>query len=261
MYACNATVMTSGYARARAARIALRMRNSLSAGFKPGAIVADQYAQYEVLAVAGFNGRYVKVVPFYFNTAEDGTATRHAYPQAIAKWRVAGLYTPFASTEETALLTLTVRSLRNSVEREAERARMAAQEDVLKLSRNTVSRALVHADDNDYCIETAVALIGAGHKLPVVTLEVQVTTTGTITLNGHHNYMALRRLFGATRGEVTDYARVLEALESTDVDDVIELNGCSKIVTAVDSVDIEWPAPVIRQEPLDRYDAERLLRD
>ena len=76
-----------------------------------------------------------------------------------------------------------------------------AAEMLKELSKITVSKALKHADANNYCSETAVALASAGHSLP------ELRVKGTITLNvdvSTKEYMVLRKLMGATEGNADE---------------------------------------------------------
>jgi hypothetical protein len=131
------------------------------------------------------------------------------------------------------------------------------------LSQHTVTRALVHAHDNDYCQETAVALISAGHKMPDVTLNLQVTIDVAVTLEGKSNYYPLRKLFGETRGEV-DGAYGIRAVEQSDTVYNLIHGQLSSADFSLDSVshtgtDVEWHDPVLRL--MDSYEAQRELID
>jgi hypothetical protein len=75
------------------------------------------------------------------------------------------------------------------------------------LSRNTVTRALKHADSNDYCKETAVALTSAGHTMP----EIRVKGTITIEVDfSTKEYMFLRKAFGLANENVDNLDAVLK---------------------------------------------------
>ncbi len=120
------------------------------------------------------------------------------------------------------------------------------------LSQNTVTRALVHAYQNDYCSETAVALISAGHKMPDVTLDFEVTVSVSVTLDGNENYYPLRELFGSTGGEVEGashnshierHDKVRELIEEQISSGELDIyGGITHTGTSVD-----WGTPVLRQ--------------
>lgn len=195
------------------------------------------------------NGRYIKVCRL-------GTVTDPETPDTwgSAVWKFASDYYRLADSLSEYKLLARIAELEASIETTAERAKWEAQQDTRKLSRNTVTRALVHAHDNDYCAETAVALISAGHKLPDITLDVEVTLRGNITLEGKTNYYALRRLFGATRGEVEDasgldvgeYANVSEAITEAISAGEFFTDNVAHLGTSA-----EWFDPIIRRDASD----------
>lgn len=195
--------------------------------------ISEYYGAVVVRAVAG-NGRYVKVA----RIISDSEVSERT------SWHFAATYVALADTFKEYGLLRRIKQLELDAEDIERRATQAARADVNSLSRATVTRALVHAYDNDYCAETAVALISAGHKMPDVTLDVEVTVRGRITLEGKRNYYPLRRLFGKTRGDVDDasgleldsiHDRIMEELGEFDIESVRHLG-----------TEVEWHAPTIR---------------
>lgn len=198
--------------------------------------VSKHYGAVVVEAVSA-TGRYIKVCRL--NITSDGVTT-----WGVAKWAFAAGYYRIADSLNEFALVRRIAELEAGIESAKALARIEGQRDVNTLSQATVTRALVHAADNDYCAETAVALISAGHKMPNVTLEIEVTMRGSITLEGKRNYYPLRRLFGATRGEVQGASGLdLSTLESAIQENVSEFSVDS--ITHLDT-DIEWHAPTIR---------------
>jgi hypothetical protein len=208
----------------------------------------DEFSPYAAAVVhdVSANGRYVKVARIY----SDNTVA------PVAHWAFSNLYYRLADSLSEFILLKRIAELEDSVSRATRVAQREAREDVNKLSVNTVTRALVHANDNDYCAETAVALISAGHKLPDITLQCEVTVSVSITLDGAHNYYALRHLFGATRGNVSG-AKGLPINDYPQVSDLVE---AAMSEASIDSIrhtgtDVEWFAPTIRPvaDDIDKY--------
>ncbi|ALY10161.1 hypothetical protein RINGS_86 [Arthrobacter phage Rings] len=126
-----------------------------------------------------------------------------------------------------------------------------------KLSINTVSSALKHADRNDYCSETAVALASAGHSLP------ELRVKGTITLEvdfTSKDYMLLRKLFGATDGRpdealarmftkdaTADDKRIYSNLQSRSNGALPDMGQHSKVKESALTSELVWKAPRIRK--------------
>lgn len=203
------------------------------------------------------NGRYVKVRTVAVDT--DGNSPDVFGARSV--WRFAAAYTRIADSVAEYKLVRKVRELESKLETAQAIAKQEAREDILKLSRNTVTRALVHAYDNDYCAETAVALISAGHKLPDLWVDVEVTYRGRIQLEGKRSYYPLRKIFGATRGEVNgasgmdigDYAPVADAIAEA-------IAGGDMSQTRVSHLDtrVEWHEPIIRADAADLPSNEQL---
>lgn len=79
---------------------------------------------------------------------------------------------------------------------------------LMLLSRNTVTRALKHADSNNYCSETAVALTGAGHVMPEITIKGRIIIDIDVKSK---EYMLLRRLFGAANDDMSNLPDVIKS--------------------------------------------------
>lgn len=75
------------------------------------------------------------------------------------------------------------------------------------LSRNTVTRALKHADSNNYCSETAVALTSAGHAMPEIRIKGTITIPVDFTSK---EYMFLRRAFGMADETVSNLDAIIK---------------------------------------------------
>jgi hypothetical protein len=192
------------------------------------------YRVAQVVAIAG-NGKYLQL-----STLEGGSTY----------WAHACLYYRMADNVNEYQLQRKVEELEAQLKQNTAEIEAQQRAKLRTLSANTVTRALVHAHDHDYCSETAMALISAGHKLPDVTLNLQVTVDVTVTLEGKRNYYPLRKLFGETRGEVdgaygihavehsdTVYSMIQEQLSSGDINfDTVTHTG----------TDVEWFDPALR---------------
>lgn len=243
----------SQYSRSTARqRIADRMNPRLWALSFVGAVLAKTdykqshnpfYAAVVVTDIAG-NGRYVKVQTL----SDDGTPGMFFKP----KWVLSNAYYRAFDSLELFKLDLQIRALKDQLTAASTLVDRQREADLSLLSRNTVTRALVHASSNDYCSETAVALISAGHKMPDVTLSLRVTFDVTVELDGNDNYYPLRALFGATHGEV-DGASGIDAVERSDKvrNAVMEQIQSGDVYIGYDDVthtgtEVTWHAPLLR---------------
>ena len=129
-------------------------------------------------------------------------------------------------------------------------------EQLKALSINTVSSALKHADRNDYCSETAVALASAGHSLPELRIK------GTVTLEidfSSKEYMTLRKLFGATDGRpdgvlsrmftesaTADDRHIYKTLQARSNGKLPDM-GNGSVKSSELSAELVWKAPRIRK--------------
>lgn len=115
---------------------------------------------------------------------------------------------------------------------------------LMLLSRNTVTRALKHADSNNYCSETAVALTGAGHVMPEVVITGQIVIDIDIKSK---EYMLLRRLFGAANDDMSNLSDVIKSQwhrVAGNIPGIPErLPDGAKVELAAD---INWKAPKLR---------------
>lgn len=207
------------------------------------------YGAALVLDVAS-NGKYLRVQRL---TSEGGLWGKAYWMHSCLYYRLADSLAEFKLRAEIVRLQALVKA----TERQAESVR----DDALGiLSQNTVTKALVHAYDNDYCHETAVALISAGHKMPDVELVFNVSMTVSVSLPGNSSYYALRKLFGATRGDVdgasgVDFddesrSRIDEMIREQLQNGEIEPEEIEHVSTSVD-----WHAPILRMT--DAYTAAR----
>lgn len=130
------------------------------------------------------------------------------------------------------------------------------KEQLKALSINTVSSALKHADRNDYCSETAVALASAGHSLPELRIK------GTVTLEidfSSKEYMTLRKLFGATDGRpdavlermftdkaTSDDQHIYKMLQSRNNGKLPDM-GNGSVKSSELTAELVWKAPRIRK--------------
>lgn len=205
---------------------------------------------YSVQRVAG-NGRYLYLV----RILDTGLLV-----PSRGHWVNASGYTRIAESHKEYALQCQLQAMQEKVDAAHREADNVAKQQLSVLSQNTVTRALVHAYDNDYCHETAVALISAGHKMPDVTLSFEVTLPVTVTLQGNDSYYPLRTLFGMTRGDVQD-ARGLAIGERDEVQKAIReqiMSGDVSLYSANithEGTDVEWKNPILRQ--VDTHDAMR----
>lgn len=205
----------------------------------------DSYRLYNAVVVKDWasNGKYVKVSRIDQYSGE---------PYSHTFWINSSLYYRFADSVQVFQLELKLKRMQEQVEQAKAEAEGVAKQQLSVLSQNTVTRALVHAYDNDYCHETAVALITAGHKMPDVTLSFEVTVPVTITLRGNDSYYPLRTLFGMTRGEVNgakgldigSHDKVQSAIREQLVSGDISLYNAN---ISHEDTDVTWKDPILRQ--------------
>ena len=185
----------------KALRIAKRLDRSQWALAFIGAVVGavdykdghnKWYTASRVVDIAG-NGKYLKLKMLN----HDGTDS-----SIKPRWAHSYLWYRATDTLREYVLERQLEELNGAVDNATVIAQRETAEKLSLLSQNTVTRALVHAYQNDYCSETAVALISAGHKMPDVTLDFEVTLSVSVTLDGNDNYYPLRELFGTTDGNV-----------------------------------------------------------
>lgn len=205
---------------------------------------------YSVQNTAG-NGRYL----FLVRILDTGLLV-----PSRGHWVNASNFTRVAESHKEYALQCKLEEMQKQMDATTREADNVAKQQLSVLSQNTVTRALVHAYDNDYCHETAVALISAGHKMPDVTLSFEVTVPVTVTLQGNDSYYPLRTLFGLTRGEVQD-ARGLDIGQRDEVQNAIReqlMSGDVSLYSANithEGTDVDWKAPILRQ--VDTRDAMR----
>jgi hypothetical protein len=238
-------------------RVAIRMNPAEWATVWLGAVVGavanrdnDYYRYYgvsQVVAIAG-NGKYLQI--------------SHVDGNGLTKWVYSYLYYRMADNVSEYQLQRRVQELEAQLKQNNDAVEAVNRQKLRTLSQHTVTRALVHAHDNDYCQETAVALISAGHKMPDVTLNLQVTFNMSVTLEGKSNYYPLRKLFGETRGEV-DGAYGIRAVENSDtVQNAIheQFNTYADIESVTHTgTEVEWHDPILRL--MDSYEAQQELVD
>lgn len=198
---------------------------------------------FRVVDVAG-NGRYVKLVRMLDGGNDWG----------MPKWHESRLFYRAFDSLDLYKGQLHIRAMENELKQLRLDQQRNKEQELILLSRNTVTRALVHANSHDYCSETAVALVSAGHKLPDVTLSFKVVMHVDVTLAGNANYYPLRSLFGATDGEVegasgmedyiTEHSSVHDAIREA----VIE-QGYDRWSTELThtNTSVDWKVPVLRQ--------------
>lgn len=233
-------------------RVAKRINSRNWALSFVGAVLAlNDYATSEsyrwervvrVVDVMG-NGKYVKVIRVT-DTGEDWGRAQWAHSNHY--------YRAFDSVKEYVLARKSELVVRE-YEQKARQLELEKEQALTLLSQNTVTRALVHAHSNDYCSETAVALISAGHKMPDVTLSMRVTLDLEVVLPGNQSYYALRALFGATSGEV-EGATGVSAVEHSDkvyeaIREQLSSGEYSLGYSALrhTGTSVTWYAPLLRQ--------------
>lgn len=197
---------------------------------------------FRVVDVAA-NGRYVRLVRLLDGGTDWGTP----------KWHESRHYYRAYDTLDQFKGELRIRAMEQELAQLKEDQKRNAEQDLRVLSQNTVTRALVHASSNDYCSETAVALVSAGHKMPDLTLTFEVTQTVSIPIEGKHNYYVLRALFGATSGDVQGASGMQDYLdEYGNIHDAIReqlYENYSRYDTNIvhTDTDVTWHTPVLRQ--------------
>lgn len=208
---------------------------------------------FRVLDVAG-NGRYVKLVRMLDGGSDWGAP----------KWHESRLFYRAFDSLDLYRGALRIRAMEQELEQVKRDQQRNAEESLIQLSKNTVTRALVHASSNDYCSETAVALVSAGHKMPNLSLTFEVKQTVTIDVQGSQNYYVLRALFGATEGDVdgargyedylTEYGQLHEAIR----EQMNESYSRYDTVIRHTNTSVEWQAPVLRQLSFSEANAQVL---
>lgn len=155
-----------------------------SSHWTPGKLYYIDAELYRCESVAGLSGSFVPLDEATGEPATGGTLNRLSEQHAGVVF----------AAEDTAEYLASLPSAE-------------VQESLMILSRNTVTRALKHADSNDYCSETAVALTSAGHQLP------ELVVKGTITIDidvRSKEYMLLRKLFGRGNSDMSNVSEVLQ---------------------------------------------------
>ncbi len=188
------------------------------------------------------NGRYIKAIRL--------TETGGTWGGAV--WMNSRGYYRLYDSLDIFKLHARIRTLEASADNSRLQAEAKAAVDLSLLSQNTVTRALVHAASNEYCSETAVALISAGHKMPDVTLSFEVTAAVSVTLKGNDNYYVLRDLFGATAGDVQGAKGIDFGYERREkLENLIneQLSNGGDISFEHTDTDVDWGTPIIRQLP------------
>lgn len=171
---------------------------------------------------------------------------------------------PVAMAKLQQCMASQMRQLETDMRFKLEQAKREAMQPARELSANTVTRALVHANDNGYCQETVVALVSAGHKMPKIQLVMEVTVQVPIELDGKRDYLAVRSIFGQTRGDISKLQgertteevilnRVRKALNAGEIE--LEYSYYdSNSFPIVKDASVEFGDPVIR--PLDEVQSE-----
>jgi hypothetical protein len=211
-------------------------------GLYKGAWLPNEDALWQVDRVLG---SYVKVQRV------------HAYSDTT-QWVRADRVLPVPNDHMGRAMRKVRQAVEYKVSAELEAAKRKAADDTYALSRNTVTRALVHAADNGYCNETVIALVSAGHKMPEATATIRVTVDIPIEVDGKEDYYIMRSLFGATRG---DFSKIVgSSIPSTDSGyETLESKLGEKLGqigadvdwrtwqnATITELDVRFPMPVIR---------------
>lgn len=153
-----------------------------------GKYVTDLHTLWQVVET---RGQYVKV-------SQPGNRRSH--------WYNSKRFTPVANDRMGWAIQRITAGAKAQAEQEVADALAKAERDTAALSRNTVTRALIHAHDNGYCNETVVALVSAGHKMPKGTVTVEVKLNVELEVDGAKadGYYMLRQMFGTTRGNLQE---------------------------------------------------------
>lgn len=212
--------------------------------------VQGQYVKAEALTAYAHSNK-----PKWFNARNFAPLTVDQLPVAMAKLQ---LLLERKMSRVKANADVAIADMKAETDAKAEQK-------AYDLSVNTVTRALVHANDNGYCSETVVALTSAGHRMPTTRLVIRATVLIPIEFDGSRDYEATRQMFGMTRGNI----KALEG-ETISEDSVIrklrdELSGCnaslefsyynSHTFPVVEEAGVTFGKPAIR--PLDDVVAER----
>lgn len=147
------------------------------------------FSEGELYTVTELRGHIARMVP----ASEDtGEAIPGGHVVEFTRDRLDGGYITEAADNAAAYVA--------SLPDEATRAAL------MQLSRTTVTQALKHADSNDYCSETAVALVSAGHVMPELRVKGRIIIDMDVTTK---EYMILRRLAGASNSDLSNISEVL----------------------------------------------------
>jgi len=233
MYALSAAYPLGGYGfsmKESVKRIAKRMNDATNVQFEVGNVVRTQWGQTRV--VEEQRGQYVRYM-------DNGRK----------RWASAAIYHVVAVDMRQFEFDQRIQQLEFERDKAIANAESKFRQEQIELSKNTITRALVHASSNGYCSETAVALISAGHRLPDVTLDLEVKLRLSLTLEGNKSYYPLRDLFGATQGKV-DGAQGIDVNSDKLYDKLAEVLGADKYDYISDvrlrNTTVDWKAPAIR---------------
>ena len=225
--------------RERIQRIAKRLTEAQSRTFEPGNVVKTSWGVARV--VVEQRGQYVRI--------EEPEGNR---------WHSAAIYEFEAVDMREFEFNRRIKELEYERDKAVANTESKLRAEQVELSKNTITRALVHAHSNGYCSETAVALISAGHRLPDVTLDLNVTMRVSLRLEGNKSYYPIRDLFGATNGKV-EGASGIDINGDKLYDKLSEWFGSHKFDYVSDvklnNTTVDWKAPAIRQ--LSTHDAMR----
>jgi hypothetical protein len=205
MSPCNGPLSYRSYITDKGKRSNVRL--NVRPVFEVGNVVKTQYGSARV--VVEQRGQYLKL---------DYLA------EHVTHWAHCSLYELVAVDIREYEFQNRIKELERERDYAIENAEAVTQSNLRELSQNTVTRALVHAHDNGYCSETAVALISAGHKLPDVDLSVSFNVSMSVHIEGNKSYYLLRELFGRTKGDLSTVGNVIDSLgyDAADkLDDII----------------------------------------
>lgn len=192
-----------------------------SARWTPGKLYYIDAELYRCESVAGLSGSFVPLDEATGEPTTGGTLNRLSEQHAGVVF----------AAEDTAAYIASLPSAE-------------VQESLMILSRNTVTRALKHADSNDYCSETAVALTSAGHQLP------ELVVKGTITIDidvRSKEYMLLRKLFGRGNSDMSNVSEVLQKHWTQLADRIPGMPNRLPEGAKLDlAAEIEWKQPKLR---------------
>jgi hypothetical protein len=193
MAPCTAPLYYRSYITDKGKRVNTRLNTRPQ--FEAGNVVRTRYTIARV--VVEQRGQYLKL---------------QYLEEHVTYWAHCALYEFVAVDQREYEFQQQIKQLEYERDQAISKAELQTKRELVELSQNTVTRALVHAHDNGYCSETAVALISAGHKLPDVDLSVSFNVSMSVHLEGNKSYYLLRELFGRTKGDLSTVGSVIDSL-------------------------------------------------